>query len=682
MTVASTAPTITYLENGTSTVHSVPFQFIASTDLVVERFDSAGTKSLAVLGADYGVAGGAGAAGTVTMAVAKASGWSLRIRRVTARTQPTDYTPGDRFPAESHEAALDRVTMIAQETAATVEDFGGRALRVGEGFTIGTLPGVAARGETLLGFDVAGNPNVFVIPEMPVSSGYASLPFINILDIQANAVPGGTAFDAALNTAAAMYSRADATLDPNSLGGPDIWFPPGVYRFANSIDAKKAMTIRGSGTGFDGGHPTVFIFDADRHGIVVNAKNTVLGEIVAEETFAASGFGISGVCLIGQGAGAYHGIYARARFEAVKVTIARFGGHGIFITAGGVDGGPGNANGFRIDGGHIVECRGDGIRITGGDVNAGSIRGVDILGCGGWGIRDESFLGNEKSACHTSLNGTAGVSAGRILPACCTYGGFTWAVVPTLEAAAKTQQPGTGNAWLKKIGGEAVGGTVPAWASGAQDYLSGGGYCCTSAAGYGNLHSGCYAEGGQPPDFILPPGLMDMGIRGSGRVYPDLSVFLGMLRFDSGFVAYHEPGTADEIRAEFATGLANNLLARMTHATKGSFQWGWSGVGRWGFSTENEATAFELTLANSPYNFGRSAAVKGVPLAAAYFVGIGDGARAVTSAAALPSSGAYARGDQIINTDVAAAGSPGWRCTTSGIAGSTAVFKAEASVAA
>ena len=50
---------------------------------------------------------------------------------------------------------------------------------------------------------------------------------------------------------------------------------------------------------------------------------------------------------------------------------------------------------------------------------------------------------------------------------------------------------------------------------------------------------------------------------------------------------------------------------------------------------------------------------------------------------AAPSSGKYyALGTKIWNTAVAAGGSPGWVCTTAGLAGSTAVFKAMANVAA
>jgi len=47
-----------------------------------------------------------------------------------------------------------------------------------------------------------------------------------------------------------------------------------------------------------------------------------------------------------------------------------------------------------------------------------------------------------------------------------------------------------------------------------------------------------------------------------------------------------------------------------------------------------------------------------------------------------PTSGTFARGDIIFNSTPSAAGTPGWRCTTAGVAGSTAVFKAMANLAA
>src|SRR5690606_3714960 len=51
------------------------------------------------------------------------NGDTLRIRRITPAIQPSVYTPGDRFPAQSHERTLDRLAMVVQEVAQRMADF-------------------------------------------------------------------------------------------------------------------------------------------------------------------------------------------------------------------------------------------------------------------------------------------------------------------------------------------------------------------------------------------------------------------------------------------------------------------------------------------------------------------------------------------------------------------------------
>jgi hypothetical protein len=160
MTVAAIAPTITYLENGATLSFAVPFQFLEAADLVVTRFGPDAEEDIALLGSDYSVSGGAGSTGTVLMAAAKASGWKLRIQRATARSQPTDYTPGDNFPAESHERALDRNAMCIQEVGAFAEDTESRAVRVPRGEAIEPLPPTETRVNKYLKFDYLGNPGL------------------------------------------------------------------------------------------------------------------------------------------------------------------------------------------------------------------------------------------------------------------------------------------------------------------------------------------------------------------------------------------------------------------------------------------------------------------------------------------------------------------------------------------
>jgi len=116
MTISTTDSRISYNGNGVTTEFSFPYRFLANGDLVVVSVSSTGVETVKAIVTDYTVTGaGNDAGGTVTMLVAPASGTRLIIYRDTEVVQETDYTSGDAFPAESHERALDRLTMILQE---------------------------------------------------------------------------------------------------------------------------------------------------------------------------------------------------------------------------------------------------------------------------------------------------------------------------------------------------------------------------------------------------------------------------------------------------------------------------------------------------------------------------------------------------------------------------------------
>lgn len=155
MTVAALPATVSYIEDGVSTVFPVPFRFKAAGDLVVDRV-AAGVAVRLQLGADYSVTGGDQDSGGTLTRTAATNGATLRINRETARAQPMVYTTGDRFPAESHEQALDRQMLIAQEIDASLSDINARALLAPEGEAL--APIVGARPGRVLGFGV--DPNV------------------------------------------------------------------------------------------------------------------------------------------------------------------------------------------------------------------------------------------------------------------------------------------------------------------------------------------------------------------------------------------------------------------------------------------------------------------------------------------------------------------------------------------
>ncbi len=132
MTVNTTTSRVSYAGNGSTTAFAVNFYFLASADLVVIKTTSSGAQTTLVLNTDYTVSGaGNPAGGTVTCTTAPASTESLVIFRAPAETQLTDYQANDPFPAETHERALDKLTMIAQR----LKDLTSRSLTLSDGDT-------------------------------------------------------------------------------------------------------------------------------------------------------------------------------------------------------------------------------------------------------------------------------------------------------------------------------------------------------------------------------------------------------------------------------------------------------------------------------------------------------------------------------------------------------------------
>ena len=106
-----------YAGAGTTGPFTVGFRFLANAHLRVIRTTSAGIDSTLTLNTDYTVTGAGGSTGAVTLTSALASGEKLTIVRDVPFTQNADYVPGDAFPAESHEDALDLLTMQTQQLA-------------------------------------------------------------------------------------------------------------------------------------------------------------------------------------------------------------------------------------------------------------------------------------------------------------------------------------------------------------------------------------------------------------------------------------------------------------------------------------------------------------------------------------------------------------------------------------
>jgi hypothetical protein len=116
MTVSSEQSSVSYVGNGATTTFAIPYYFLDKTHIVVSLTSSNGVAIPKVLDVDYTVTGaGNQAGGSLTFNVAPPNLSSLVILRVVPVTQLTDYQPNDDFPAESHERALDKLTMITQQ---------------------------------------------------------------------------------------------------------------------------------------------------------------------------------------------------------------------------------------------------------------------------------------------------------------------------------------------------------------------------------------------------------------------------------------------------------------------------------------------------------------------------------------------------------------------------------------
>jgi len=159
MTVSSTSSRVVYAGTGTQTTWPFAFKVLQATDLSVVYTDSTGTDFPLSPG-QYAASGfGLDAGGSVTYPLSGspiAANTKLTIYRNVALTQPTAISNQGAMWPTVIEAALDRLTYMAQ----AVSDAVSRTLAVSptDSASLNTLPGVALRKNSFLGFDGNGQP--------------------------------------------------------------------------------------------------------------------------------------------------------------------------------------------------------------------------------------------------------------------------------------------------------------------------------------------------------------------------------------------------------------------------------------------------------------------------------------------------------------------------------------------
>ena len=163
MTISTTTTKNSYSGNGSTTAFNYTFFIPTSTDIQVIVRSSTGTETVKSEGTgstNYSITGvGNSGGGTVTFVTAPASGETVVLRRNTAKTQATDYVANDPFPAESHESALDKLTIIGQDLQEQVD----RSIKLSRTNTMTSTEftvGSTDRANKILAFDSSGEIQV------------------------------------------------------------------------------------------------------------------------------------------------------------------------------------------------------------------------------------------------------------------------------------------------------------------------------------------------------------------------------------------------------------------------------------------------------------------------------------------------------------------------------------------
>ena len=163
MTVSTTTNRASYPGDGIQDTFAYAFKIFADADLTVIIRDANGNETTKTLTTHYTVTGaGTNSGGNVVFTAGNipTATETVVILRELDITQSTDYVANDPFPAESHEDALDRLTMIAQQLSEET----GRSLKLSQTNEIATAEfttGAADRANKILGFDTNGDLAIF-----------------------------------------------------------------------------------------------------------------------------------------------------------------------------------------------------------------------------------------------------------------------------------------------------------------------------------------------------------------------------------------------------------------------------------------------------------------------------------------------------------------------------------------
>jgi hypothetical protein len=160
MAVQSDISSITYTGNNSTTLsYTVPFYFLENGHLAAsQKVTATGVESPVALINHIGA--GSENGGTVRTSVAVPATSTVTIFRSVPATQTTIYQEGGDFPAASHERALDKLTMLAQQSQRNTN----RTLRVTEADN--ALNALVAASNTVISLNSSKQPKAMTAAEL------------------------------------------------------------------------------------------------------------------------------------------------------------------------------------------------------------------------------------------------------------------------------------------------------------------------------------------------------------------------------------------------------------------------------------------------------------------------------------------------------------------------------------
>ncbi|WP_398457412.1 hypothetical protein [Sphingomonas albertensis] len=222
--------------------------------------------------------------------------------------------------------------------------------------------------------------------------------------VAAFTLSSGTFNDQPLKDAIAALTTGD--YGPNYLMGPTIVFGNGNYRFAESIEIKKGVHLRGNCAGIQQiVWQTRLFFPAGSNGITTHTFQTLGNGLDpgSAPLKGSTGVLIHGICVVSADAGLVGGTYGfRQRSSAAWDYCVSIGFGDGFVCSASTGSTPefvGNCNGWRANFCIARDTFRHGLYVIGTDANGGvSIHFQAMANIGGCGIFDASSLGNKHIA--------------------------------------------------------------------------------------------------------------------------------------------------------------------------------------------------------------------------------------------------------------------------------------------